>query len=647
MARALSSIVALFLAAFLSLPALSQATVAPAAQTELSKQGVSLKVDILSPTKGAAPNVSDLLRDPGYAKTLDNFQQIKRGVWTTNGLGTSLWATPLRTNDNLTGMYPTAFAAYNCFVANTTTGGLFNFSGVSPPPKACNLVVNHSQISDGATFVAWQLINQDGTFLDSVVGSIENSGGSDVWLNQNPNGQPPEFAVFAPNFVVLCPSWQPSPADIANALPSVITTQEPFTWQSLDPGIGTTFKETGSGLPATPISGGRTFGEPTLVCNYSGRCIYGGFTQPHGSFQNQNYILISNFLLYNTFSTSAPPVATDGGYIAMPLNLGTVTAMCPFTLTSGAQVLIVGCENGVAAVTGTDETNFQAIALTNQYGIPNNNCWQQVGTDLFFLATDGIRKFSANDFSFLTSGSQTQLVQNLTTQLNPALIKADFAVWNPPTRELIFWLAYTSDTRCEHALVFNFNGPDPNDPGGSVQTTPIISTRTAPGFSAGLFNSGQLFLGDHPSGTSAQGVAISYSGNTYEGTAIPFHFCSALIPANSPAQEMSNRKFVIMTEGPDQNFTTTAYTMTKMGDNSLQLLPQDSKIFATGTPPSVTDLSTWATGTTTTAPKLFDFDSRGSGRYWALGITGQTDATHNGIDLVGIQSIMTVGGWRQ
>lgn len=651
MHRALVSIVSIFLGAFLALPALSQATVAPAAQTELSKQGVSLKVDILSPTKGAAPNVSDLLRDASYAKTLDNFQQVKRGVWTTNGIGTTSVKSAASSGLPTIGGDPASVISllFSNAVSSSATGFWKGpFTGGGHAITGYTISTWNSGPSHN-TPTAWDFVFSDGTI---------GTGGNDslpTWLNQNlDNGLKPLCIQFTPSYTVLCPSWQPSAADIgrfaALSPPATVALQEPFTWNGLDPSLGAAneFVNSGSGLPATPISGGRSFAFPTIVCNYSGRCVYAGFTKPSGTNENQNYVLISNFLDYNHFSASVPPVATDGGYIAMPLGYGAVTSLYPFLTSAGNQILIVGCEHGIGYISGTDETNFAAVGLTNQYGAINTQSWQQIEQDVYFLATDGIRKFSSNDFSFLTTGTQSPIIQNLVLGLNPAFIQASFCAYHPATRELFVWVPFGAEQVCGHALVFNFNGSDPNDPGGQVQTTPIVSTRSAPGYGCAATYNGFTYLGDMPSPSSSSGgVALAYSGNTYEGTGIPFTYTSALIPANSPAQEMSNRKFVIMTEGADQNFTASAYTLTKMGNNSLTQILQASKTFATGAPPAVADLSTWGITGTGTCPKLFDFDSRGSGRYWCLGITGTTGTSTNGIDLVGVESIMTVGGWRQ
>jgi hypothetical protein len=54
---------------------------------------------------------------------------------------------------------------------------------------------------------------------------------------------------------------------------------------------------------------------------------------------------------------------------------------------------------------------------------------------------------------------------------------------------------------------------------------------------------------------------------------------------------------------------------------------------------------TWDGGSADLFPRLIDFHAAGSGRYWCIRLKGDETGEH--IDLDGIQSILTVGGWRQ
>lgn len=65
-------------------PAFAQA---PAEQTELAKNGISIKTEIYSPSKGLVTNISDFIRDKSAAKVLNNLQMIEPGVWTSKGVG--------------------------------------------------------------------------------------------------------------------------------------------------------------------------------------------------------------------------------------------------------------------------------------------------------------------------------------------------------------------------------------------------------------------------------------------------------------------------------------------------------------------------------------------------------------------------------
>ena len=62
----------------------------PANTTELSQEGVSLKLDVLTPAKGLITNTTDLLRDKNAAKVLNNLEMLTRGIWTDRGTGNTI-----------------------------------------------------------------------------------------------------------------------------------------------------------------------------------------------------------------------------------------------------------------------------------------------------------------------------------------------------------------------------------------------------------------------------------------------------------------------------------------------------------------------------------------------------------------------------
>lgn len=542
----------------------------PATMSELSQKGVSLKVDVLTPTRGLASSVADMLRDGQYAKVLNNLQMLKRGVWSTRGTG---WSKHVNTQHN--------------------SGG--------------NITEIHPYVDSSGTKKI--LFRCGGKYYDYNIGTTTATeigtgfGSTDI----------PCIRVYG----------RPTYAGPINAF--------------FADGVHELKKWTGSGSMATSAwwpqtVAGRTFTKPKFLEEFQGRGVQAGFAD------YQNAVLISDATYYDYSTVSSPQVDTDGGWLDVPSVLGPITGLRTLRLNTNDTVLIVGCENGVAMVTGTGALTFAVKEITREFGVVSNRTWVQAQNDLYFLATDGVRSFSTSSIAGLLNLRKTALVQDLVNRINKTYAYKAHAFFYPSTLEAQFWYPIDSDTTPQNAIVLNFNTANPNA-SEDFGTSPIFSTKngispTCTGVLAGVAYAG----------TSNGYLMQMYSGDTYDGTAISWQYVSPLTGAASPAQAASNRKFIIMTEGAAQQFTAQAYTLTTMSGGDTKWIPQDSKS-CTAAATSVTDISTWASGTTTSYPKLIDFESKGSGRFWALKLSGSTSSDH--IDLVGIQSILTVGGWRQ
>lgn len=404
------------------------------------------------------------------------------------------------------------------------------------------------------------------------------------------------------------------------------TNAGPYVWD----GVSGTMTAV-AGWPTTVV--GRTFQKPLYSEEFLGRQAFSGFTDYPSA------VLLTQANSYESMTTSSSPVATDAGWLDMPGALGPVTGLRALRTTNDSTVLIVACQRGVAVISGTDSTNFAAKELTRQFGIPSNRTWFQVQNDLYFLANDGVRRFTTSSLAGLLNTQKGYLIQDLLNGLDRSKLGQAFSVYNSPKREAQIWVCNQGDSSPSHAIVLNFDTQDPNDSSSEYDTDPIYSTMDGVTLLSGTYLNGVSFVG-----TADGYLKQLFTGDDFDGTPIAWSYVSPLIPANSPAQGSSNKKWVIMTEGSDQAFTAEAYTVQIQGNGATKLQLNDTRVLASAGISS-NNIGTWQSGTSTNYPKLINFDSRGSGRFWTIRLRGVNAGDH--IDLTGIQTILTVGGLRE
>lgn len=386
-----------------------------------------------------------------------------------------------------------------------------------------------------------------------------------------------------------------------------------------------------------PTIGGITYSAPGICEVFNNRMVFAGFdTRPFT-------IVLSDYNNPATYTSSTPALSTDCGAISIPSQLGAITAMFPIRLNndSNESALLIGCTQGMAMLTGSSASTFTLRELTRAFGVVNNRCWAQVGNDVFFLATDGIRRFSniyAN--SALQSLPDSYVVQDLISRRSTSSVANlyDFAVHHPSTQEIQFWFPIDGATEPNACVVLNYNTKDPSNP-NATNGDVMFSTKNGYTCRCGIDLDGVMYHG-----TTNGYLMQDYSGDTNDGTVISWEYLSPYISSNSPAQNASARKFIILTEGGDQKFTASAYTLETLSTGQSRFIINDTASINQAAA-TINKLGTWASGTTTTYPKLIDFESKGSGRFWSVRLTGTASGEH--IDLVGIQSILVVGGWRQ
>lgn len=401
---------------------------------------------------------------------------------------------------------------------------------------------------------------------------------------------------------------------------------EPYYWYK---GVAGNTLTVYGGFPSA-WGGAFTFTKPKFVDVMVGsRAAFAGFTAL------PNTVLITD--TSGTFTASSPQVATDAGYITVSPDLGPITGLRNVRLDNSTSILLVACARGMAAITGKDATDFRPIDLTRDFGVPSNRTWVEVQDTLYFLSTDGIRSFTRSDVSQSRFDLVSAGISDIANRISSTYASKAFAIKNPAKNEVVFWVPVDADTSPSHAIAMSYN----IERSANEAPQPQLAFSTQDGISptCGGYLGGVTYYG-----RSDGYLMVGYSGDTYDGTAINWEYMSPLIGGDTPGHNSSMRKCLILTDGTDQKFTARAYTLTQRNDGITGWIPQDSKSINL-TSPSITTIGTWSSGTTTSYPKIIDFESRGSGRYWALRLTGSSTTDH--ISFSGLMFVMSNGGWSQ
>jgi hypothetical protein len=310
-------------------------------------------------------------------------------------------------------------------------------------------------------------------------------------------------------------------------------------------------------------------------------------------------------------------------------------------------------------LTGFDSTNFAVKELTRAYGIPNNRTWVPLGDNELFMATDGIRRLANSAYGANLVGTPVSYpVQNLIQRINTTVnAKQMWAINNRATQELEFWIPIDGNTQNNNVIVANYRTSTGQDL--------IFSTKSGVAGECGIYINSTT-----GGGTNYQGMWIggydgylqNWWGNPdqglgpigpldYGGTPISWRYVSNIIGANSFAQNSSMRKFVIICDGGIQQFTMNAYAYVTNTDGTTRRSNLSSKSvnYETYTSPNVTTWDQAISGSISHLhPSMFDFPPLGSGRLWFVEIVGNPFGTGTDtIDLVGIQTIQTIGGLKQ
>jgi streptogramin lyase len=400
----------------------------------------------------------------------------------------------------------------------------------------------------------------------------------------------------------------------------------------------------------------KTYGKPKYCTYFNNRMAYFGFDTTTNAALD---VLISNQGNAEQFITSAPIQATDAVSFTVP-GLGLPTGCFAFRPNNqyNQEVLILGFQRGIAVIAGnansTDATTMECTILTREYGLMSNRTFNQIQNDVYFLSTNGVRNYSSLIINAnllnegLTYQMQDVIQQICNTNVSGTNINYNsqaFAVHYRPTLEVQFWYPSIydgvsgSNFTNQNAIIMNYN----TVPFGSSQLQPIFSTKGGMSAACGIYFNGNMYCGDY-----LGYLQVHYSGNTYNGVAIPGQIELALINNGNIQQSQEMRQAIVILEGQNEQFEVTTYFYTAGTDNSLTRAPSPQGQQPLTVPSSGnTIMGSWIMGVSSFPAshiKHAYFESQGMGPYLNYLIT--TNGITDSCDFVAVAFTLTVGGLR-
>ncbi len=536
-----------------------------------------LKTLMVTATEGLVSNVSDLLRGPNQAKVLNNVRQLKRGVFTTSQSG---WVKIPGPNDPADDQVVSEFAIFN---------DIF-----------------------GASYLLVQIYD---TLYQTDLETYTPVDGASGLLN----------TAVAACFRMFSPYAGGSPV-------MVVTSRYNDPLYLNTPTTANALAINGDDTTASPLPE-KTYKKPRWNEPFLDRMAYSGFYEDNADTSQD--VLLTNAGAFDVVTQSTPIVATDGGIFTIPASLGRITALKTLKLTNQTndQVLIVGCAKGVAMITGTDAGTFQMRILTDEYGIPSNRAIVVIQNDLFFLATDGIRRFSglANNATLLNA-TMTFDQSDIIRRINPAAAFQAFANHHRLTQEVEFWFPLDENIKCNSCLLMNYN----TNSSSYESVEPIWMTRDGTQVASMIEYNNIEYGGDY-SGFIQQ----HHSGNLYDESPVPFTIVTAFMSPGDAMYDMQIDHMLIITEGESQQFTASAHFYQDMaGGRAIQrtLATPNNQVLEAPVDAG-TILGSWQLGLSAFSPgpgvKLLPFRPNGKGRWWELTIEG--NKSNDAIDFIGVE----------
>jgi streptogramin lyase len=403
---------------------------------------------------------------------------------------------------------------------------------------------------------------------------------------------------------------------------------------------------------------GKTYSKPKYSCYFNNRQVYFGFDVMGLSAYD---LLISAQGNAESFVNSTPIEATDAcSFTFADSGLGLPTGCTAFRLanTNNQEILLLGFQNGFVVIAGngtsSDATTYQATILTKEYGLMSNRTFTQIMNDMYFLSTNGVRNYSNLSInSNLLNANLTYQMQDVIQDITTAVISGSntlynsqaFSVHNRPTLEVQYWYPANEDGSAganfinQHAIIMNYNSLVPTP----QAITPIFSTKGGTSISCGIEFQGQFYGGGYDGH-----LQVHYSGNTYNGAAIPGTLDFALINAGNFQQNLDVRRMTVITEGAMQDFVATVYFYTKQADGTLVRAPspeiaQELSVGVEG----LTILGSWILGTDSFPANHInhlEFEVTGEGPYAEVLLT--TNGVTQSLDFDALVTTELIGGLR-
>jgi hypothetical protein len=490
----------------------------------------------LTGSGGVQTNVSDYLRGPDKLKIGNNINMVKRGILTNKYAG---W----------TRQRATAFNGGTAFLEFAV------FSDASGGRTLCFQVGDKLYSYDGAVETS-----MDGTALGTT--------------------NPPCIRMFAP---------------YSSGAPLMIYcngSNEPRKYANTGAGVGAALQlDNGTGAANYPVTlqsplPARSYSKPKFCEPFRDRLILAGFD---GSTTAYDVLFTNSGFAEKCNQAGATPVATDGGVFQVNPALGPITALKAFKLSneSNDQVLLVGQAQGVSIIIGRDGTDFKLFTLTTEYGIPSNRCLVQMQNDLWFLATDGLRRFtSLASNANLVNATMTFDIQDLMNRILSTSAQWAHMSHMRKYQELVLWIPIDANTQNENAIVINYNNDAPPE-----QINPIYFTKSGTEVAASIVFK-DVFYGGGYTGL----LQTHYSGNLYDTAPVEWEILMSIIKPENPEHKLDLQRVIHITDGDEQKFLCNVYGYEWLGNTlrRIQCLPYDHLINEPA--PSGTVLGSWVLG---------------------------------------------------
>lgn len=348
------------------------------AKTPLSEFGHSLQAAIVSARRGLATNLSDLERAPDQAKELDNFQMIRPGVWTNQGIGwTQHRATPFSGD----------FKEFSFFVDNAGTRTLMFQTGTK--------LQSYNLATQVATDIATGLSN---TAYPTIRRSYSPTTAASIAIYCNGDVEPKKITSVS---------------------------------------ASSALQFNGGGWPGSFNS--KTYSKPKFCEPFGERFVFGGFPDASTAFDilisdqadPESFTQSTPAVATDAVSFTYPP----------ELGALTSVRVHTVNNDSNAPIIICGCTDGVFAIFGDNATNFGLKIISRDIGIYSNRCFVQLGGDLLCLSTNGFRTLNGLLINAtLNPDSLSYVIQDLVAEIDPDFAYRAHACHHSKTQEVQIWV---------------------------------------------------------------------------------------------------------------------------------------------------------------------------------------------------------------